>query len=83
MQQRKPKKTVVPLPGTTAVIEALGGPVKTARALGVKNYQAVQNWRVVPIQYVLLAERLTGISRKAVRPDIWMMVWPDFDAVAI
>lgn len=46
-------------------IEILGGPVSAARAIGVRSYQTVQQWRRVPAVYAPVVERLT----KSIRPD--------------
>ena len=55
-------------------IDALGGPSKAAAALGIDNPSVVMNWRMrgrVPAQRVIDVERLTGISRHELRPDIF------------
>lgn len=57
-----------------AVIKALGGPSKTAIALGISNPSVVMNWRTrrqVPAERVLEIEAATGISRHELRPDIF------------
>jgi len=41
-----------------------------AAALGV-SYQAVHKWRRVPAHRVLEIERLRGISRTTLRPDLY------------
>lgn len=56
------------------VIEALGGPSKAALALGIDNPSVVLNWRArkrVPADRVIEIEKLTGVSRHALRPDIF------------
>ena len=55
-------------------ISSLGGPTKTATALGINNPSVVMNWRTrgqVPADKVLLVEELTGISRHELRPDVF------------
>jgi DNA-binding transcriptional regulator YdaS (Cro superfamily) len=54
-------------------IEALGGLPKLAKACGV-TYQAVQKWqrtRRVPAERVLTVERVSGVSRGELRPDLY------------
>jgi DNA-binding transcriptional regulator YdaS (Cro superfamily) len=55
------------------VIERLGGPTKAAEALGIKNASVISNWKTrgrVPVDHVLEVERITGISRHELRPDL-------------
>ena len=50
-----------------------GGRANLARALGI-TWQAVFYWQrdgVVPLTRVLDVERLTGIPREALRPDVF------------
>jgi len=61
--------------GMNAIVSAIskaGGATKLARALGLSR-QAVEQWkgRVVPPEHVLDIERLTGVSRYELRPDIY------------
>ena len=53
-------------------IERVGGQRELGRQLGV-SYQAIQTWlqSKVPAERVLTIERLTGVSRHALRPDIY------------
>lgn len=51
-------------------IVAAGSQSALAIALGIKR-QAVSNWRRVPPGRVLAIEKLTGISRHVLRPDIY------------
>lgn len=56
------------------VIGALGGLTKTATALGLDNPSVVANWRTrgrVPADRAIDIERITGISRHELRPDIF------------
>lgn len=56
------------------VIEVLGGASKAARALGISNPSVVLNWKTrgqVPAERVLDVERISGISRHQLRPDIF------------
>ncbi len=64
-------------------IAALGGATKFAKAVGASSAQAVDQWRRngVPAKYCLRIERLTGISRNALRPNDWRDYWADLDDV--
>lgn len=49
---------------------AAGNKSELARRLGVK-VQSIQQWRRIPAERVLDVERVTGISRHDLRPDIY------------
>lgn len=51
--------------------EKAGGPAALAKALGGLTSQAVSQWRKVPPERVLDVERITGISRHELRPDVF------------
>ena len=50
--------------------EKVGGLKKLAAMLGIRH-QAFYSWRRVPAERVLDFERVTGISRHVVRPDLY------------
>lgn len=50
--------------------EKAGGVVSLARELGIKH-TALYSWNRVPAERVLDIERLTGISRHELRPDVF------------
>lgn len=50
--------------------EAAGGPTALGRAIDLTP-QAVSLWKEVPAKHVLAVERITGISRHELRPDIY------------
>jgi DNA-binding transcriptional regulator YdaS (Cro superfamily) len=52
-------------------IENSGGPAALARAIGGLTSQAVSQWKKCPADRVLDVERLTGVSRHDLRPDIF------------
>lgn len=54
----------------TAAAEKAGGVVALARELGIKH-TALYSWNRVPAERVLDIERITGISRHELRPDIF------------
>lgn len=61
-------------PPVEQVIEVLGGASKVAAALKLKSASVVLNWRArgqVPAERVLEVEKLSGISRHELRPDIF------------
>ncbi|MET3924571.1 Cro/CI family transcriptional regulator [Devosia sp. 2618] len=49
--------------------EKSGGLVALATALGIKH-QALYSWTRVPAERVLDMERITGIPREQIRPDL-------------
>lgn len=55
----------------TRAIEAAGGPAALAREIGGLTSQAVSQWKKAPAERVLDVERITGISRHELRPDIF------------
>jgi DNA-binding transcriptional regulator YdaS (Cro superfamily) len=56
-------------------VASAGGPLALARALSVEGrkitHNAIGNWLVVPAERVLDVERLTGVSRFELRPDVY------------
>ncbi|TPK15197.1 helix-turn-helix domain-containing protein [Mesorhizobium sp. B2-5-9] len=50
--------------------DKVGGLSKLAEGLGIKH-QAFYSWKKVPAERVLDFERLTGISRHVLRPDVF------------
>lgn len=61
-------------PSVSEVIDKLGGPTKAAQKLGLSSPSVVMNWRLrdsIPAERVIEVEKLTGISRHALRPDIF------------
>jgi hypothetical protein len=53
-----------------AVITVMGGRVELARSLGLK-YRSVLDWRRVPVERLIQIERITGIPRQRLRPDVF------------
>ena len=57
-----------------ALIEAIDyvrGPTGLARALKGATPQAVSQWKITPVLRVLEVERVTGVSRHRLRPDLY------------
>jgi DNA-binding transcriptional regulator YdaS (Cro superfamily) len=50
--------------------EKVGGIVKLSLALGLSRGAASQ-WRRIPAERVVEVERITGISREILRPDLY------------
>lgn len=73
----------------TYFAEARGAQAKLARALGVPQ-SLPSAWaasdadkrRPVPVQHCLAIERATNgvVTRRDLRPDDWMLIWPEFGA---
>jgi DNA-binding transcriptional regulator YdaS (Cro superfamily) len=51
-------------------IEAAGGPVSFAAALGI-NRQAVWKWKRCPAHRIIEVERISGVPREELRPDLY------------
>jgi DNA-binding transcriptional regulator YdaS (Cro superfamily) len=56
--------------GVRLAIEAGGGLREFARKLGISK-QAVQQWTQVPAHRIIEIERLTGVPREKLRPDLY------------
>lgn len=54
---------------------AFGGSVKLSLAMGMSR-ATVSAWTRVPAEHVLTVERLTGVSRHLLRPDIYPATTP-------
>jgi hypothetical protein len=64
-------QTDTPEQAMTEAITALDGPTGLARALNDITPQAVSQWKVAPVLRVLEIERVTGVSRHRLRPDLY------------
>lgn len=56
--------------GVEKAIAAAGNKSILARKLGVK-VQSIQQWERVPAERVLEVERVTGVPREELRPDLY------------
>lgn len=56
--------------GLKAALKAANGISELARRLGVKR-QAVQQWDEVPAERCKAVEKVTGVPRVVLRPDIF------------
>jgi TorA maturation chaperone TorD/DNA-binding transcriptional regulator YdaS (Cro superfamily) len=56
--------------GLERAIDAAGGVAELARKIGIAQ-PSVSNWERVPAQRVIAVEGATGVSRKALRPDLY------------
>lgn len=66
-------------PHISEAITRLGGPVVTAREVGAKNYQTVQQWEKagnVPAEYARALEEKSGVSRRLTCKQ-WRSIWPE------
>lgn len=59
-----------PNPGIAKAARAVGTVAELARKVGVTR-SAIHQWPRVPAERVLEIERLTGISRNELRPDLY------------
>lgn len=48
-----------------------GSMTRLAKGLGLRK-QALSHWHEVPVAYLVRIEELTGISRRKLRPDLYM-----------
>lgn len=51
-------------------VEKAGGGAKVARPLNLQR-QAVYQWKRVPAEHVITLEKLSGVPRHEIRPDIY------------
>lgn len=57
-------------PIVTRVIRAVGSAKAVGDACGITG-QAVSLWRHVPIEHVITVEKISGIPREELRPDVF------------
>jgi hypothetical protein len=70
------KKNLSPVDdGLKAAIDAAGGMRALARLLGI-TFQAIQQWKKVPAERLLEIERVTGVARERLRPDLYRIEPP-------
>lgn len=70
---------ITPFEALQKIVDAAGSQSKLAAALGVSSTAAwkwVQSSKRLPAEYVLKAERLYGVSRHDLRPDIYPRDYP-------
>ena len=56
--------------GLRLAIEAAGSMGKLGKTLGI-SAQAIQQWREVPAERIIAIEKVTGIPRERLRPDLF------------
>ena len=56
--------------GLKRALDVVGGFTPLAKALGISP-QAVWQWNTVPPHHVIPIERLTGVPREELRPDLY------------
>jgi DNA-binding transcriptional regulator YdaS (Cro superfamily) len=57
-------------PGVREAVIAAGGIRPLARALGILHTTIIR-WRFIPIERLLQVEKVTGVPRERLRPDIF------------
>lgn len=55
---------------TKHACDKAGGITKLAKELGIRP-QAIHQWKKVPAERVLEVERISGVSRHVLRPDLY------------
>jgi TorA maturation chaperone TorD len=66
--------------GLSEAIRAAGGVSQLADKIGISQ-PSVSNWHKIPAERVLSVETVTGISRTALRPDLYPSPAPEIDGV--
>ena len=56
--------------GLKQAIERAGSRNKLARLLGI-SHQALNKWQDVPARHIIAIERVTGVHRSLLRPDLY------------
>ena len=56
--------------GLAKAIQAAGSAVRLARKLDI-SHQAVMQWRTIPAHQIVAVERVTGIPREELRPELY------------
>ena len=64
------KGSTIPLMDIKQIIRAGGGPSKLGAAVG-RKHSSVIAWTRVPAEHAATVERVTGIPRHVLRPDLW------------
>lgn len=54
------------------VISRAGGCSRLASCLGIKSHTTVLRWKRVPDKYLVDIERVFGIPREEMRPDLFL-----------
>lgn len=70
---------LTPLEALERLVAAAGSQSEAARQLGVPQptfWKWLQSSKRLPAEYVLLAEKLFGVSRHDLRPDIYPRNYP-------
>jgi DNA-binding transcriptional regulator YdaS (Cro superfamily) len=57
-------------PSFRKALKTVGGRRPLARLLGI-SHQAIAQWKRIPAERVMEVEKVTGITRSTLRPDIY------------
>ena len=66
--------------GLNEAIRAAGGVSQLAEKIGISQ-PSVSNWHKIPAERVLTVEKVTGVSRTTLRPDLYPAPAPQIDEV--
>ncbi|RUV33390.1 Cro/CI family transcriptional regulator [Mesorhizobium sp. M7A.F.Ca.MR.148.00.0.0] len=68
--------------GLELAVEAVGGQAKKLAELLEITPQAISQWKQIPSDRVIAVERLTGVNRRFLRPDLHPPELPSVDSAA-
>jgi DNA-binding transcriptional regulator YdaS (Cro superfamily) len=57
-------------PGLAAAVKTAGGVRSLGRALNIAH-SSILTWKQIPARHILQIEKLTGIPRERLRPDLY------------
>ena len=56
--------------GVRAAVQAAGGFHALGRSLGI-SHEAIRQWQRVPDRRIIQVEKVTGVDREILRPDLY------------
>ena len=61
--------------GIEKAVKAVGGYTALAKELGIDR-NAIRRWPQVPARWIIKIERITGVPREDLRPDLYLAPRP-------